>query len=225
MSVRLCGHLSAHFDCVCLLTTLLRWTLSAHFGSVCLLTTFPPPFLSHFSKHPRARKMHRSRVQPSFASIAPSTIAVRISLQPARFSFVRGRACIIGTYSLDDSAGIVQTSIIFSEPIPVFAAMCVSVHANLHFFARARPTHQAERSEWICAIRGAVDRAKEKALAVSRTGPVDQVRSKLAIINNSQNFQVNTLEGVCCSIWISWRSRTVICASVEMRRVSSLCCW
>ena len=127
--------------------------------------------------------------------------------------------------SLDVSAGIVQTSIIFSEPIPVFAAMCVSVHANLHFFARARPTHQAERSEWICAIRGAVDRAKEKALAVSRTGPVDHVRSKLAIINNSENFQVNTLEGVCCSIWISWRSRTVICASVEMRRVSSLCCW
>ena len=73
--------------------------------------------------------------------------------------------------------------------------MCVSVLANFHFFARARPTLQAERSEWVCAISGAVNRAKEKALAVSRTSPVDQVRSKLAIINNSENFQVNTLEG------------------------------
>jgi hypothetical protein len=81
------------------------------------------------------------------------------------------------------------------SPIPVFVAMCVSVLVNFHFFARARPTHQAERSEWVCAISGAVNGAREKAATASRTGPVDQVRAKLAIINNSQNFQVNTQEG------------------------------
>lgn len=97
--------------------------------------------------------------------------------------------------SLDESAGIVQYFDFF-EPIPVFVGMCVSVLADFNLFARARPTHQAERSEWVCAISGAVNRAREKAAAALRTGPVDQVRAKLAIINNSENFQVNT-QGEC----------------------------
>jgi hypothetical protein len=47
----------------------------------------------------------------------------------------------------------------------------------------------------VCAISGAVNRAREKAAAASRKGFVDLVRAKLAIINNSENFQVNTPEG------------------------------
>jgi hypothetical protein len=49
------------------------------------------------------RKVHRLR-EPSFKSIAPSTIAISISTQPARCSCVRRRVSMSGTYlsSIDD---------------------------------------------------------------------------------------------------------------------------
>jgi hypothetical protein len=59
--------------------------------------------------------------------------------------------------------------------------VCLLIFTHAH----ARLTHQAERNEWICAISGAVDRAKEN-LQVSRTSPIDHVRSKLALVNNSE---------------------------------------
>jgi hypothetical protein len=115
--------------------------------------------------------------------------------------------------------------------ISVFLASNVSVLA--HFHSHARLTHQEERNDWISSISEATARAKVRVEEESRTSAIDRVRSKLALVNNSSHFQVQRVEGrdvgesvkkSCCSFWIAWRSRTVMCASVSMRRRSSLCC-
>lgn len=92
---------------------------------------------------------------------------------------------------MDDSEGSVRHVVFFSR-FPGFVAIFVSVNFT---HAHARRTHQAERNEWICAIRGAVDRAKEKFAQVSRTTVIEHVRSKLALVHNSERFQVKTQEG------------------------------
>ena len=94
---------------------------------------------------------------------------------------------------MDDSVGTVRHVVFFGR-FPGFVAIFVSVLANFTH-AHVRLTHQAERNEWICAIRGAVDRAKEKLAQVSRTTVIEHVRSKLALVHNSERFQVKTQEG------------------------------
>jgi hypothetical protein len=112
-----------------------------------------------------------------------------------------------------------------------FAASRVSVLA--HFHSHARLPHQEERNEWVSAISQATARAKVRVLEESRTGTIDRVRWSCALVHNSSHFQVQRADGrdvgesvkkSCCSIWIAWRSRTVMYASVSMRSRSSLCC-
>ena len=109
--------------------------------------------------------------------------------------FIHAQICVHvwDTSSMDISVGSVLHVVFFGR-FPVwwqFSCACLLIFTHAH----ARLAHQAERNEWTCAIRGAVDRAKEKFAKDSRTTVVEHLRSNLALVHNSERFQVKTQQG------------------------------